>query len=497
MSEAIRSIDAFSLPPDGGGAAKAFARIGYELADALADIIDNSLDAKASRVEITFHRDDKRIYAVTIADNGQGMNDPLLRDAMRFAAPAKRRDDVLGVFGLGMKSASLSQCRSMTVLSRADGPVAGCRWSVESIKADWSCEVLDPMGAATAFGAAYFGAKGPPATGTVVLWERLDRMSVAGGEQSLDAFLNHLTGVLGLRLGLVFHRFLGPKFGIVLRTKHQDRTYTLPRRVHPLDPFGYPASGRVGYPKIFESRLSDDETLALKAHVWPSGSTSPDFLLGRRRGTPHQGFYFYRNDRLIQAGGWNGVVRDGADAELSLARVAIDLPPASIDTNVQKSAVQATAALSQALQAATSGKTTFEDYLADARRAYRAGRRRPESGRPVPSVPGAGVPTALRRKLNELLGGKGLVREIDFVWESLPKKKVFEVEPEADRIVLNRKYRRQLLGPAAASVSDAPLVKLLLFLLLEDELDRSRNSRKHQDWLDRCNKVLLAFVATQ
>lgn len=496
MSEAIRSIEAFSLPPDGGGAAKAFARIGYDLAEALADLIDNSLDAAASRVEITFHRNDERILAVTIADNGKGMANSALRDAMRFAAPVERRDESLGVFGLGMKSASLSQCRSLTVLTRsAGGAVAGCRWSVESIKAHWSCEVLDPMGAAAAFEGAFFGSKGAPAAGTVVLWERLDRMSVAGGEEGVDAFLGQLMDALGLRLGLIFHRFLGPKFGIVLRAKHRERSFGLPRRVRAYDPFGYSHSGRPGYPKKLRASLGDGEELTLSAHIWPPESTSPDFLLGRRRGTPHQGFYFYRNDRLIQAGGWNGAVREGSDAELSLARVAIDLPPALVDTNVQKSAVQATAALSQALRVAASGSTTFDDYLADARRAYRAGRRRPESGRPVPTVPGAGIPVALQRGLSKVMAGNGPAREIDFVWESLPKKKVFEVEAEADRIILNRKYRRQLLGSSPASAADAPLTKLLLFLLLESELDRSRASRKQQEWLDRCNKALLAFVA--
>lgn len=494
MSEPIRSIDAFSLPPDGGGAAKAFSRIGYDLAEALADLIDNSLDAHASRVEITFHRDDTRIFAVTVADNGHGMTNEALRDAMRFGAHVERRDEALGVFGLGMKSASLSQCRSLTVLTRAASEVAACRWSVESIKARWSCEVLDPVAAGSAFETAYFG-KGAPTSGTVVLWERLDRMSVAGGEEGLDAFLSQLLDALGLRLGLIFHRFLGPKFGIVLRAKHRDRAFGLPRRLRGYDPFAYPKTGRAGYPKRFSARLGDGEELTLAAHIWPPESTSPDFLLGRRRGTPHQGFYFYRNDRLIQAGGWNGVVRDESDAELSLARVAVDLPPAEIDTNVQKSAVQTTAALSQSLQAATSGRLVFADYLAEARRAYRAGRRRPESGRPVAVVPGAGIPIGLQRKLSDLLGGDGPVREIDFVWESLPKKKVFEVEAEADRIVLNRKYRQQLLGTGAASAADAPLAKLLFFLLLEDELERSRSSRKHQEWLDRCNKILLAFVA--
>lgn len=495
MSEAIRSIEAFSLPPDGGGAAKAFSRIGYELADALADLIDNSLDAEASRVEITFHRDDTHILAVTVADNGHGMTDWALREAMRFAAPAERRHDTLGVFGLGMKSASLSQCRSLTVLTRAHGPVAGCRWSVESIRHHWSCEVLDPVGAAAGFEAAYFGSRGSPPTGTVVLWERLDRMSVAGGAQGLDAFLAQLMDGLGFKLGLVFHRFLGPKFGIVLRAKHRDRTYGLPRRVQSYDPFGYPKTGRAGYPKTFQASLDDDHALMLTAHIWPAQSVSPDFLLGRRRGTPHQGFYFYRNGRLIQAGGWNGVVRDGSDAELSLARVAVDLPPTAVDTNVQKSAVQTTAALSQALRAAESGRAGFEDYLADARRTYRAGRRRAEPGGSLPVVPGAGVPVGLQRSLTGLLGGKGPVREVDFVWESLPKRKVFEVEPEADRIVLNRKYRQRLIGSSSASSTDAPLIKLLFFLLLEEELNRSRASRKQQEWLERCNMILLAFVS--
>lgn len=207
MSDPLRIVDTFDLPPDSGGTVKAFSRIGYDLTEALADLIDNSIDASAGRVEITFNRIDAAIASVTVADNGRGMTNTRLREAMRFAGSQTRPDDALGIYGLGMKSASLSQCQSV---------------------------------------------------------------------------------------------------------RHGDHT-GLPRRVRAHDPFGYPASGREGYPRVFNAKLPDGGRLALNAHIWPYGSTLPEFLLGWRRGTPHQGIYFYRNDRLIQAGGWHGLVKEEAE----------------------------------------------------------------------------------------------------------------------------------------------------------------------------------------
>lgn len=490
----LKAVNVVTLPPDSGGSAKAFSRIGYDLTEAVADIIDNSLDAGASRVEVTFLRNDDHLRAVTISDNGNGMGPDELRAAMQFATPQDRDQSKLGVFGLGMKSASLSQCRSVTVLASADGSISGCRWTDESIGAGWKCEILDETEVGQAFADGYAGGKAP-ASGVVVLWEKLDRLSVEGGEGGLDAFLPQLLATLDLRLGLIFHRFIGPKFGIILRIKHVDRSSSLPRRVRAYDPFGYTQTGRDGFPKNYRVELPGG-SLQLQAHIWPPNTASPNFLLGRRKATPHQGFYFYRNDRLIQAGGWNGLVRDATEPDLSLARVAVDLPPGVVDTNVQKSEVQTTAALAHALTAAKAGRSSISEYLDAARKTFRQGRGRPSAGAPVPIVLGQGLPVALQRASASQAGGK-FTRPIDFEWQVLDVDRVFELDVAGDRILLNRTHRAALLDGAAPSGADAPLFKLMLFLLSKGELDRTRGSAKHTAWLDDCNRMLIDYVESK
>ena len=493
MSDPLKTIDAFDLPPDSGGTVKAFSRIGYDLTEALADLVDNSIDASAGRVEITFNRTNAALSSVTVADNGRGMTSVRLREAMRFAGSQTRPDDALGIYGLGMKSASLSQCQSVTVLSKAEnGAVAGCRWTETSIRAGWRCEVLDSAGAAARFAASY-GGSGPPTSGTVILWEQLDRLSVKEDEGELDVYLQQLLPQLDARLGLIFHRFIGARFGIVLRVRHSDHT-GLPRRVRAHDPFAYPASGREGYPRVFNAKLPDGSRLALNAHIWPYGSTLPEFLLGRRRGTPHQGIYFYRNNRLIQAGGWHGVVKETADPELGLARISVDLPPGLVDTNVQKSTVQTTAGFTQILSSARAGRIPLSEYFEEARRAFRQGRRKPTRGMSVPLAMGAGVPVALQRLTEP---ADAISRPIDFSWEDLPKGVVFEVDAASDRISLNRLYRQKLSNGAGASAVDLPVIKTLLFFLLEGELESSRLSARRRSRLERMNRLLFEAVRSR
>lgn len=497
MFNAIKTIEEFSSPPDSAGSARAFSRIGYSLAEALADLIDNSIDASATRIEITFFRNDDAITAVTIADDGRGMAEPVLKRAMQFASTAVHKASDLGTFGLGMKSASLSQCRSLTVISRHKGSVAACRWTVEAIKDDWRCEILDPAAATAAFADGFSHKTCPRENGTVVIWDRLDRLATGTGTGDLDEFLGKIVSRLETRLGLVFHRFLRtPSFCIILRTRHEARLTVLPRAIRPLDPFPHAISGKIGYPKTFHATLPGAGAIVLQAHIWPAGSASPEFLLGRRSATPHQGFYFYRNDRLIQAGGWNDVLPDANDPELSLARVAVDLPADGTSTNVQKSAIQVSAALSQALNQARSGSASLTDYLDDARKAFLLDKRRQRPNAYAPVVLGAGVPAKLRRRVRSLVAKKGVVREIDFVWRSLSKTKVFELDRAEDQIVLNKKYRQQILTGMRASSADAALVKSLFFLLLQDDFDRARFSAKRLDWIERCNAILLEAVKT-
>lgn len=489
----IPTLRTFSLPPDSGGSAAAFSRIGYGLADALADIIDNAVDSSATMAEITFHRHGDRIAAVSIADTGKGMTEASLQSAMRFAGNNDHDDTDLGTYGLGLKTASFSQCESLTVISRKLGAVAACRWTKEGIGKNWSCEALDETAAARVFVDGYSKPPRAKASGTLVIWHRLTRLDVSG---DIEEFISELLAQLELQLGLTFHRFIAAgKLAITVAARDVDSVIAFPRQVRAHDPFGYLRTGRDSYPKRFLAMVPNVGPLQLEAHIWPAGAVEPNFKLGRRTGTRGQGFYVYRNDRLIQAGGWLGVFKEDADAELSLARVSVDLPKTKLQiVSVQKSGLQLTAALAPALRAAKAGKQLFTGYLEDARKTYRTNRKQPRPSGNVSVVPGAGVPAAVRRGAASKITTDAFVREIAFEWVSLPKATVFEIDADGDRILLNKKYRQKMLGQSRASVTDLPIVKLLLFLLLEAEFNRERVSAKQKESLKVCNAILYEAV---
>lgn len=490
MLETLATVDQIQLRPEGSGTVRALSRIGYELGDALADLIDNSLDAKAGRVEITFLRNDSDVTAITIADDGYGMSAEDLRRGMQFAGRTDHPDSDLGTFGMGLKSASFSQCKTLTVISKQNDEIAACRWSVEEIGKDWRCQVMDPVGAATVFSEQSIRGRAS-AAGTLVVWERLDRIGAGEEDRALDEFLSSLLASLEIHLGLVFHRFIESRsLTIDLIVRHEKRSLALPRSVPAYNPFSYRNSGSVKYPKDFQTILPGVGEIILKAHLWPYGSEEPGFLLGTKRGVQGQGFYFYRNNRVIQKGGWNGAVRSNADAELAAARVAIELPPGGLDVNVQKSAIQVTAAQSQAFLRASNGKATFSEYLETARSLYRASRRSDRS-EIIPTILGAGVPAELRRRTQKLIARKGPVQEIQFSWMPMDEDKFFELDLTDDAVILNRHYRTQILGGAAASGADAVLIKTLLFLLLREDFGRTRFSQQRREWIDTCNQILL------
>lgn len=100
--------------------------MGYSFESAVADIVDNSISAEAKRISIRFAIDPKNLY-VAICDDGHGMSSEELFDAMKYGSEQKRTgrsESDLGRFGLGLKSASLSQCRKLTVASKKDGHIS-------------------------------------------------------------------------------------------------------------------------------------------------------------------------------------------------------------------------------------------------------------------------------------------------------------------------------------------------------------------------------------
>lgn len=279
-----------------------------------------------------------------------------------------------------------------------------------------------------------------------------------------------------------------------MTVKHERRSLALPRTIKPRDPFDYPRTGAEGWPKSLEADLPGVGRLPMEAHIWPAGSLADGYLLGSKSGLPFQGFYFYRNNRIIQAGKWNGVARNDQDPDLALARVAVELPAGGLEVNVQKSGLQVTASQAQAFLKAHGDGVSFEDYLEAARAACAAARSAKKSAKGVPLVPGQGVPMPVRRFAAKLLAGDQPHQELDFVWESLDEDEVFRLDLSDTRIVLNKDYRRDILGEAPASGADVPLIKMLLFLLFKDDFERLRFSGKRSEYLQTCNALLLDAI---
>ncbi len=135
------------IPPSPRGAVQALARIGYRVEEALADVIDNSIDAAARKILVRFVYAGDIVKRVVIADDGQGMTEDNLREAMKIGADTGHETTDLGKYGTGMKTASFSQCNQLTVITRSHGQTHGRTWARREAESGWRCGVIETRAA--------------------------------------------------------------------------------------------------------------------------------------------------------------------------------------------------------------------------------------------------------------------------------------------------------------------------------------------------------------
>ena len=152
--------------------------MGYSFESALADVVDNSVSANASVIEIKFPIDPSDCY-IAICDNGVGMTRARLIEAMKYGSltEGERSENDLGRFGLGLKSASLSQCRKLTVISKKDGEVSGLVWDLDVIeeKKGWYMVECSQEQIATTRFISFLESY---TSGTLVVWENFDLINL-------------------------------------------------------------------------------------------------------------------------------------------------------------------------------------------------------------------------------------------------------------------------------------------------------------------------------
>ncbi len=310
-------------PPRASAMLEALRGMGYSTGAAVADIVDNSISAGASRVDIEFTWAGKA-SRVAILDNGRGMDDPELESAMTLGDKSpleSRAAGDLGRFGMGLKTASFSQCRRLTVASTTSGSRSCLRWDLDELARNpdsgWALHEGPSPGSeefvATAFAQPH---------GCLVLWEELDRIITKAF--SVDHFLD-LVDEVERHLAMVFHRIIGgPKPALLLMINGHA--------VVPWDPF---MSGHAAKP--WESPIARRSTeaglISVQCHVLPHkdrlGIEEFDRSGGPAGWTAQQGFYVYRNERLLVAGGWLGLGQGRAwnrEEAYRLARIQLDIP---------------------------------------------------------------------------------------------------------------------------------------------------------------------------
>jgi hypothetical protein len=312
-----------SAPPHAMSMLESLRGLGYSTGAALADIVDNSISAAAKEVRIDFTWSGQQ-SRVTVIDDGVGMDDAELESAMRLGdkSPlAARTAHDLGRFGMGLKTASFSQCRRLTVASSKHGVLSCLRWDLDELARNPENGWILFEGPAEG-SHPYLSQLSSHKTGTLVLWETMDRIVTSG--YTSDNF-NDLIDVVESHLGMVFHRMLqGPKAKL--------RLVLNGRAISPWDPFmdGHPA-------KPWTSPLTNYKTeygtVTVQAHVLPHRDklTAAEFEAnsGPSGWTAQQGFYVYRNERLLVAGGWLGLGGSRSwnrEEAHRLARIRLDIP---------------------------------------------------------------------------------------------------------------------------------------------------------------------------
>lgn len=349
--------------------------MGYDFASAVADIVDNSIEARATKVDIGVHFDGDESW-VRIVDNGDGMKPAQIREALRYGADREYdAKEALGKFGLGLKTASMSQCQRLTVASRSsaeraeiyahswdlDHVVESNRWEILEVEPGEHPELLrEPL---------------LEHTGTIILWQRLDRIlgyKHPYGEMAKKR-LSGMCRELEEHLAMVFHRYISGEAG-----RRKVRMSVNGNPVRPWDPFvrqeqktkhlepvtlHYDHDGISGEILIEPFVLPhQDDFSSPQAHAAAAGPL---------RWNRQQGFYIYRANRMIQSGGWSNLRT--LDEHTKLARVAVSFDPRldeAFRINVAKMRVQ----LPQQL------RDQFEKAIGPVIKIAQAAYRRPRAG---------------------------------------------------------------------------------------------------------------------
>ena len=290
---------------------------GYNLSTAISDIIDNSISANANEISLEYQWNGQGSF-ISICDNGIGMNQSELVLAMTPGSkdPEEERSEKdLGRFGMGLKTASFSQCKRLTCITKKEGyaTIKRC-WDIDYINAENEWQLIDYV-SDNSFLEKIENQK----SGTLVLWEKLDRIvgnAEVKNESVKNAFYQEMINVKH-HLSLVFHKFIESK---------RIKIFFQNTEIEPYNPFllNLNPKPEMGQPESFGNV---EITYFILPHMSEIGKTDYENSGGSLGWFQEQGFYIYRGDRLLVAGDWLGLEKKRDYSKL--ARIAVSFTNAN------------------------------------------------------------------------------------------------------------------------------------------------------------------------
>lgn len=290
--------------------------VGYTELTAIADIIDNSITALASKISIKFDWKFRKIY---ILDNGSGMVEETLLDSMKIGSAnpyVVRKFEDLGRFGMGMKTATFSLGKRLTVVTKEKGQLSNACWDLERIeeKNEWKMIILPQedklIGRAVNMLDKY-------QSGTVVMIDKLDKLIDENNIQKSEDKFFKITKSLKKHVSLVFHRFI---------EEDNLEIFINDNKVEAWDPFILKNSATQEL--AVEECCEDGKLIRMQPYILPhktkfTSDQEYKNAAGYKGWLQHQGFYIYRNRRLLLYGTWFNIVK--REISYNLARIKLDI----------------------------------------------------------------------------------------------------------------------------------------------------------------------------
>lgn len=494
MSTSDDVVERIQLAPDAGLVKSLGAN--HTLESAIADLVDNSIDAGATRVSVRLMTKSDRLAQVEVVDNGRGMDATVVDAAMTIGHQREYGDSDLGHFGMGLKAASFGHSDVLTVWSTQNGALpVGRRIRRADFTKDFTCEVLS-VDAAREWEVERESAVGSR-DGTSIVWTQVRNAYGGRSQREARAWLAARTELLRTHLAVTFHRLLASR-RLQIDVLVDELGLALPGPgipLLPIDPFAYKAPGHPEYPKDLVATVGD-QRIKLTCHVWPAKSDVTGFRLGAKAGEQFQGFYFYRNDRLLQVGGWSDAATPSPARQL--ARVILEDDDAIgpfVTMNPEKCGLKFESGFHDALSRAEAlDGTTFLTFLQDAESVYKSANTRRRQRKPV-IRPDKGLAPAVRKRIGSelpLIDGDAL----HVKWRSMPRNEFLDIDLSAKTVWLNSHYR-SMFSPAGGSLNDAPVLKTLLFLLTHHVFEGQHLGARDKDEIALWKAILGTAAETE